>query len=105
MAHDVFRFAGNHLGRFSPRGISAGITLAALIIPLNIGYAQVAGLPSRVWPLCGYYSTRDIRPIHQLAPFGGKPGCPHFCDHGSNAYWFCSHRRPDDVCSMPWPLP
>ncbi len=25
--------------------VSAGITLAALIIPLNIGYAQVAGLP------------------------------------------------------------
>jgi MFS superfamily sulfate permease-like transporter len=28
-----------------PSEISAGITLAALIIPLNIGYAQVAGLP------------------------------------------------------------
>jgi MFS superfamily sulfate permease-like transporter len=28
-----------------PREVSAGITLAALIIPLNIGYAQVAGLP------------------------------------------------------------
>jgi len=26
-----------------PREISAGITLAALIIALNIGYAQVAG--------------------------------------------------------------
>ncbi|MEH6592338.1 MAG: SulP family inorganic anion transporter [Halioglobus sp.] len=29
-----------------PREISAGVTLAALIIPLNIGYAQVAGLPA-----------------------------------------------------------
>ena len=29
-----------------PREISAGITLAALVIPLNIGYAQVAGLPA-----------------------------------------------------------
>ena len=28
-----------------PREISAGVTLAALMIPLNIGYAQVAGLP------------------------------------------------------------
>ena len=28
-----------------PREASAGITLAALMIPLNIGYAQVAGLP------------------------------------------------------------
>ena len=29
-----------------PREISAGITLAALIIPLNIGYAQICGLPA-----------------------------------------------------------
>lgn len=35
-----------------PREISAGITLAALIIPLNIGYAQVAGLP----PIVGLYA-------------------------------------------------
>jgi len=28
-----------------PREISSGFTLAALVIPLNIGYAQVAGLP------------------------------------------------------------
>ncbi|MBI5839198.1 MAG: SulP family inorganic anion transporter [Chloroflexi bacterium] len=32
--------------------ISAGITLAALMIPLNIGYAQVAGLP----PVVGLYA-------------------------------------------------
>lgn len=32
--------------------ISAGITLAALMIPLNIGYAQVAGLP----PIAGLYA-------------------------------------------------
>jgi sulfate permease, SulP family len=36
-----------------PREISAGITLAALIIPLNIGYAQVAGLP----PAVGLYAA------------------------------------------------
>ncbi|MCJ7501117.1 SulP family inorganic anion transporter [bacterium] len=35
-----------------PSEISAGITLAALIIPLNIGYAQVAGLP----PVFGLYA-------------------------------------------------
>jgi len=29
-----------------PREVSAGITLAALIIPLNIGFAQIAGLPA-----------------------------------------------------------
>ena len=36
-----------------PREISAGITLAALVIPLNIGYAQVAGLP----PVAGLYAA------------------------------------------------
>ncbi|MBM4465788.1 MAG: SulP family inorganic anion transporter [Chloroflexi bacterium] len=35
-----------------PTQISAGITLAALMIPLNIGYAQVAGLP----PIVGLYA-------------------------------------------------
>ena len=35
-----------------PREVSAGITLAALMIPLNIGYAQVAGLP----PVVGLYA-------------------------------------------------
>ena len=29
-----------------PREVAAGITLAAMIIPLNIGFAQVAGLPA-----------------------------------------------------------
>ena len=37
----------------APREISAGITLAALMIPLNIGYAQVAGLP----PVAGLYAA------------------------------------------------
>lgn len=36
-----------------PREIGAGVTLAALIIPLNIGYAQVAGLP----PVAGLYAA------------------------------------------------
>lgn len=36
-----------------PTEVGAGITLAALIIPLNIGYAQVAGLP----PVVGLYSA------------------------------------------------
>jgi len=36
-----------------PREFSAGITLAALMIPLNIGYAQVAGLP----PVAGLYAA------------------------------------------------
>jgi high affinity sulfate transporter 1 len=35
------------------REVSAGVTLAALMIPLNIGYAQVAGLP----PAAGLYSA------------------------------------------------
>ena len=36
-----------------PREVLAGVTLAALAIPLNIGYAQVAGLP----PVVGLYAA------------------------------------------------
>jgi high affinity sulfate transporter 1 len=36
-----------------PKEIIAGVTLAALMIPLNIGYAQVAGLP----PVVGLYAA------------------------------------------------
>jgi len=46
-----------------PREISAGITLAALIIPLNIGYAQVAGLE----PVFGLYA--GIIPLAVFAVF------------------------------------
>ena len=45
-----------------PREISAGITLAALIIPLNIGYAQVAGLP----PVFGLYAGIVPLPVFAL---------------------------------------
>ncbi len=59
-----------------PREISAGITLAALIIPLNIGYAQVAGLP----PVFGLYA--GIVPLAIFALFTssrhvvGSPDAP-----------------------------
>ncbi|NLI80329.1 MAG: SulP family inorganic anion transporter [Deltaproteobacteria bacterium] len=59
-----------------PREISAGITLAALIIPLNIGYAQVAGLP----PVFGLYA--GILPLAVYALFTssrhvvGSPDAP-----------------------------
>jgi len=46
-----------------PREISAGITLAALVIPLNIGYAQVAGLPATM----GLYAA--IIPLVLFAMF------------------------------------
>ncbi|WP_326629905.1 SulP family inorganic anion transporter [Nonomuraea fuscirosea] len=36
-----------------PREVTAGVTLAALAIPLNIGYAQIAGLP----PVVGLYAA------------------------------------------------
>lgn len=36
-----------------PNELLAGVTLAALMIPLNIGYAQVAGLP----PIVGLYTA------------------------------------------------
>ncbi len=50
-----------------PREISAGITLAALIIPLNIGFAQVAGLP----PVFGLYA--GIIPLVIFALFTSSP--------------------------------
>ncbi len=59
-----------------PSEISGGITLAALIIPLNIGYAQVAGLP----PVFGLYA--GIMPLVIFALFTssrhvvGSPDAP-----------------------------
>jgi SulP family sulfate permease len=59
-----------------PSEISAGITLAALIIPLNIGFAQVAGLP----PVYGLYA--GIIPLAIFALFTssrhvvGSPDAP-----------------------------
>ena len=59
-----------------PSEISAGITLAALIVPLNIGYAQVAGLP----PVFGLYA--GIIPLAIFALFTssrhvvGSPDAP-----------------------------
>src|SRR5512139_870855 len=59
-----------------PREVSAGITLAALIIPLNIGYAQLAGLP----PVFGLYA--GIIPLVVFALFTsslhvvGSPDAP-----------------------------
>lgn len=86
-----------------PSEISAGITLAALIIPLNIGYAQIAGLP----PVFGLYA--GIIPLAIFALFTspphvvGSPDAPIFRDHGSNAYWFCSGRRPAACAICPGP--
>lgn len=46
-----------------PREISSGFTLAALVIPLNIGYAQVAGLPATM----GLYAA--LAPLVAFALF------------------------------------
>ncbi|GAA4933515.1 MFS superfamily sulfate permease-like transporter [Nonomuraea thailandensis] len=42
--------------------ITAGVTLAALAIPLNIGYAQIAGLP----PVVGLYTAILPMPVFAL---------------------------------------
>ncbi len=47
----------------APREVAAGITLAAMIIPLNIGFTQVAGLP----PTAGLYA--GIIPLVLFAIF------------------------------------
>lgn len=49
-----------------PREAMAGVTLAALMIPLNIGYAQVAGLP----PAAGLYAA--IIPLIVFALFASS---------------------------------
>jgi len=62
-----------------PREISAGITLAALIIPLNIGYAQVAGLP----PVFGLYA--GIIPLAIFALFTSSRNAVESPDVASSA--------------------
>ena len=86
-----------------PNEISAGITLAALIIPLNIGYAQVAGLPPVFGLYAGIIPLADIRPLHQLAPCRGKPGCRHFRDRGCSADRLCRPWETRCEWNMPWP--
>ncbi|MFI6817614.1 SulP family inorganic anion transporter [Nonomuraea sp. NPDC050328] len=49
-----------------PREVIAGVTLAALAIPLNIGYAQIAGLP----PVVGLYTA--IVPMLVFALFASS---------------------------------
>lgn len=52
--------------RALPREVLAGVTLAALAIPLNIGYAQIAGLP----PAVGLYTA--IVPMIVFAVFSSS---------------------------------
>src|SRR4051794_37412942 len=49
-----------------PAEIIAGVTLAALAIPLNIGYAEVAGLP----PVTGLYAA--VLPMAAYALFSSS---------------------------------
>ena len=52
--------------RHLPREVLAGVMLAALTIPMNIGYAQVAGLP----PILGLYAS--ILPMLLFAAFSSS---------------------------------
>jgi high affinity sulfate transporter 1 len=49
-----------------PRDVVAGLTVAALIVPLSIGYAQVAGLP----PEIGLYAS--LAPLAMYALLGSS---------------------------------
>ena len=86
-----------------PNEISAGITLAALIIPLNIGYAQVAGLP----PVFGLYA--GIIPLAIFALFTssrhvvGSPDAPISAIMGAMLDRLCAHRRPAAGAICPGP--
>ena len=102
MAHGVFRFARIHLGKFSQRDLSRHYP-GGLDHPPQYRICAGGRVASCVRPLCGHHSTRHICPLHQLAPCRGKPGCPHCCDHGSDAYRLCSHRRPAACAICPGP--
>ena len=87
-----------------PNEISAGITLAALIIPLNIGYAQVAGLP----PVFGLYA--GIIPLAIFALFTGSRHVVPSPDASSSAIVGAiligfAAQETRCGCSMPWHLP
>jgi hypothetical protein len=51
--------------------VLAGITLLAIALPLNIGYAQIAGLP----PSAGLYAL--VLPSAAFALLGRRPGHRH----------------------------
>jgi high affinity sulfate transporter 1 len=60
----------------APREISAGFTLAALIIPLNIGYAQVAGLPPSVGLYAGVIPLALFALLTSSRQTVGSPDAP-----------------------------
>ena len=93
MAHGFFGLARNDLGKFPTRDLSRDYP-GGLDHPPQYRICPGGWITSCVWPLCGHHSTRDLCPLHQLAPCRGKPGCPHFCDLGSDSYWLCCDRRP-----------
>ena len=102
MAHGVFRFARNHLGKFTQRDLSRHHP-GGLDHPPQYRICAGGRVASCVRPLRGHHSPGDICPLHQLAPCRGKPGCPHFRDPGSVAYRLCSHRRPAACAICPGP--
>lgn len=73
-----------------PREIAAGITLAALMIPLNIGFAQIVGVP----PVFGLYAC--IVPLAVFAIFTssrhvvGSPDAPISAIMGSMLVGFAA---------------
>ena len=85
----------------APREVAAGITLAAMIIPLNIGFTQLAGLPPTAGLYAGNYSTRVVRHLHQFAPACYKPGCSHHRAPGGDTRSFCSGWRSAAIAVCP----
>ena len=93
---------GMHVGRCSQRDLCRHHP-GGLDHPPQYRICAGGRVTSGVRPLCGHYSTCDIRPLYQLAPCRGKPGCPHFRDPGSGAYRLCADRRPaaGGICPGP----
>ena len=55
--------------------------------------------------LCGHYSTRAVRHLHQFAPACFKPGCSHHRALGGNAGSVLLRLKIRCDCSLPWRLP
>ena len=63
----IFQTLKNYKSSYLPKDILAGIIIAAVSIPISMGYAEVSGLP----PVYGLYGS--VLPILFFAMFTTSP--------------------------------
>ena len=76
-----------------PTEVFAGITLAALCLPLNIGYAEAAGLPAVV----GIYAT--LAPLVVYSCTAGSRPSPSGCAARASGGHAGSHSASGDCAA------